>query len=351
MKNRLLPAALLLFVVGLAAARYLPGALPTSSDSDGAGSIAPTPSGASEERWVQGTGYVQPASELRRLVFKIDGVIGQCRAEVGSRVRAGDVLMVLDNREQEAAVALAESDLAVARAERAKVLSGSHPDEIAAAESRLAMLKEQVRHLGKELERSRRIFAGSAASEQDHEQARTNLAQKQFALGEADAALGRLRRLVRPEDRELAEAHVRQAEARLRLAEQRLRDTFLRAPCDGTVLEIFKRPGDGQRLIDPEPVLLFADLDHLRVRAEIDERYARRVRVGQEAVLFGRGLVEESFPGRIAAIKRVMGKKTVFSRAAAERRDLEVLEVLIDAGAGFTAPAGLPLDVKIRVHD
>jgi len=56
-------------------------------------------------REIQGIGYVEPATEVWRLVFKIDGVIETCAVEVGRRVKRGDLLMSLANREEAAAVA------------------------------------------------------------------------------------------------------------------------------------------------------------------------------------------------------------------------------------------------------
>ncbi len=45
-----------------------------------------------------------------------------------------------------------------------------------------------------------------------------------------------------------------------------------------------------------------------------------------------------------------MGDKTVFTRALAERKDLNVLQVLIDMGPHFCAPVELQVDVKIVVQ-
>jgi hypothetical protein len=46
-----------------------------------------------------------------------------------------------------------------------------------------------------------------------------------------------------------------------------------------------------------------------------------------------------------------MGDKTVFARDAADRKDLDTIEVLIDAPPNFRAPIGLQVDVDIRVSN
>jgi multidrug resistance efflux pump len=355
MKTRLLCSLLFVGVAGGAASWYLPQLLRDVSSEGREREAHPIAHPDSLEveaaQWVQGPGHVEPRSEVRRLVFKVDGVIEECRVEVGDRVRKGAVLMVLNNHEEEAAVAVAQRELALARAERAKAVSGSDPYELAAARARVDLLEEQVRHLRRERERTHQLFGKSAASDQEAQQARTNLAQREALLRNARAQLEHLKHIVRREDRQLADARVRRAEAQLAQARQRLKDTFLCAPCDGTVLEILKRQGEGQRLIDPEPVLLFGGTGRLRIRAEIDERHARDLRVGQRAIAFGRGLGKESFAGQVIAVRPIMGKKTAFSRSAAERKDLDVIQVLVEMDARFSAPLGLAVEVKIRVRD
>jgi HlyD family secretion protein len=241
-------------------------------------------------------------------------------------------------------------ELRLARAEREKVLAGINPFQVTAAESQVDLVKEQLRHLRKEMDRTSRLLGKAAVSEYESERTRTALVQQAAALRVAEAKHRFLTNFVRPEDRQLAETKVRLASARLELKRQRYRDTFLVAPSDGTVLEVLKREGEGAFLIDGEPMVIFGNLSRLRIRAEIDERYVREVRDGQRAVVFGRGLGKESFPGKVIAVRDIMGKRTMFSKAATERKDLDVVQVLIEMGKGFRAPVGLQVDVKLDIE-
>ena len=101
----------------------------------------------------------------------------------------------------------------------------------------------------------------------------------------------------------------------------------------------------------PEPVLVFGDLSQLRVRVEVDERFVHRLAVGQAALVFGRNLGDKKYPGRVVEIEKIMGDKTAFTRASSERKDLNVLEVVVEMGREFRAPAGLQVDVKIDGGD
>ena len=113
------------------------------------------------------------------------------------------------------------------------------------------------------------------------------------------------------------------------------------------MLEIFKREGEGARNLDP--VIVFGDESRAVVRAEIDERYVHRLEAGLAATVYGAGLGPRRTIGRVTTVKRLMGKKTVFTREAAERKDLDVLQVLIEMPADFVAPMGLQVDVDVAV--
>ncbi len=298
-------------------------------------------------RTIRGMGYAEPASEIRRLTFKVDGVIRECRVHLGQRVRAGETLAVLHNREEDAAVRVAEQELALAEAERARIFSGVNPHQIEAARRRIDRLQAQVQHAQACLARREELRSRNAVAEEDYEHWNSEVSQLGVAVQEAEAELAAYLNFVRPEDRALADAKVGLAEARLRMAEERLHDTILAAPSDGTVLEVIKREGEAVRVFDPQPVLLFADDTRLRVRAEIDERYVAEVAVGQAAVIHGRGLGRRRYAAVVSQVKGLMGPKTVFSGAAGERKDLDVLEIFLDLNEAITAPIGLQVDVDL----
>jgi multidrug resistance efflux pump len=300
---------------------------------------------------VDGIGYAEPASELRRLNLKVDGLIAGCPVAVGQRVEKGAPILHLDNEDEQAAVAVAQKELDQARAALRQLVAGVNPFRIEAAERERDRVSEQLVHAERLLKRRQALVSKQIASQQDLEDAETQVVQGKAALAGQEAELHHLRQYVRDEDRALAEANVELAQARLAAAEKRLRLTVLVAPFDGTLLELYKREGDCLRMGDPQPVALFGDVSRLRVRAEIDERYAQRVKAGQPAVVFGRNVGNREYSGRVAVVKPVMGDKTLFSHSSRERKDLQVVQVLIDMDPEFRTPVGLRVDVAIRVEE
>ena len=340
----------LMFVVaGGAFAFWVAGAIPPIGEKPQQSTtarrqIASTPT-------IRGVGYIEPVSEIRKLTFKVDGVIESCPIHVGQMVTVGTLLAALRNNDEQSAVAVAEQELAVAKADHDKLLSGVHPAELDAAKYRISALEVKLAFTKQRYSRELNLSTQKVNTKETMEEAFTELRETEEKLKEARADLNHLQTFVRAEDRVAAGARVKLAVANLASAKARFDDMFLRAPINGTVLEILKREGEAVRTYDPTPVLVFGDVSKLRVRAEFDERFVKDVRDNQKARLFGRGMRDRSVAGRVSIVKTIMGKKTVFSRESAERKDLEVLQVLIDPDEPLVdVPIGLKIDVELTVE-
>jgi Multidrug resistance efflux pump len=297
---------------------------------------------------IQGVGYIEPVCEIRRLSFKRTGVIGKCAVTVGQTVHKGAALMSLDSATEQMELAAAEAELKVARSERDKIMAGTNKFQIRAAESEVAAAESEAKLAGIELKRQERLSSERVGSVSEADRAESEAARRSAGLRRASANLEYLKNVVTVEDRAMAEAKVVLAESHVATARQRLNDCTLPAPIDGTVLELLHFPGERVSEFAPEPVLIFADLGHLRVRAEVDESYVLNVHLGQELTIFGRGLGSRRVSGNVTYIKSLMGKKTVFAHTATERKDLDVLQVFADLPGDFSAPIGLEVDFEIR---
>lgn len=317
----------------------------------GSPATSPARQSSAKVRIIQGIGYVEPRSEIRRLFCRTSGVVKRCRVAAGESARAGDVLLEMDDSTLRAEVELARRQFELVVADAANVKAGVNPQRILAMEQAVRRLREKHRHSAAEAERIRILRASRSVSDEDAAAAQSHSRQAEAELREAEAELEHLRKFVTLENRVLLEAKVRHAESQLRLAEERLAEAQVRAPFNGTVLKILKQPGEGVSQFVPEAVLLFGDINRLRIRAEIDERYVRLLRPGQRVAVFGGNVGGHEYAGRIATVEAVMGGKTVFGRAASERIDLDVVQCVIELDEDFRAPIGLQVEVRMTVAD
>lgn len=222
------------------------------------------------------------------------GRVAEVRFREGERVRAGDVVVRLEDREAQAAVTQARAAVseALARRDALRTVTGR------VAEEDLRRAQAAVNLAEQRLRRIEALAASGAATDDDLDQARS-LAEQARATLRASRSQVEAARAQGTESR-AAEAALERARATLEVAEARLEETRIRAPADGTVLARAVEPGDvvspGQALL----TLAWEGAPYLVM--EPDEKTLRLLRVGQEAIVSADAWPGQTFQARVAQV-------------------------------------------------
>lgn len=300
----------------------------------------------SAKETIHAVGYLEPREKLRRLAFQSYGVITEIHPKIGESVKAGDVIAQLNDGIERSALASAEAKLSMAEANRKLGLAGAHPSAIAAAEAAFASASEEERYRRHEVERMEGLADKRALSTADWDAAVFQSAFAASKAKEAAAFLEQMRNQVREEDSLLLDAEVIAARSEVAAAEEAVRQKQMIAPLAGTVAEIFLREGEAVSPSLYEPIILLAPAGAVDVRAEVDQNFAKDLRTGMVAQV--RVNKEREWKlGKVRAVKPIMGRKTVFSREATERMDIQIIEVWIELDKPLAAPLGAEVDVEI----
>ncbi|MFC3227134.1 HlyD family secretion protein [Marinibaculum pumilum] len=259
------------------------------------------------------------------LSSRIAGWIAEMPVDDGDRVRKGDVLAVIDQREArlklleiEAQAARIEAEEGRLAAER-RMADRQTESEVAEAEARLiaAEADHKVAQAALKLaqnahRRTRELHAKSVSSAARMDEARTaaelaaqeersthaDIASARAELAAAQAARERLLVL----DRELAVLQARRQElqAQREMVQLDVEDRVLRAAFDGVVDRTYMTPGEyvapGMRL------LRYHDPSRVWVDLNVKETEIRRFRVGSPARVTVDAYPDRSFEGRVSLI-------------------------------------------------
>jgi len=222
------------------------------------------------------------------------GRVAEVRFREGDRVKTGEVLVRLEDREALAAVSQARAAVVQAQARRdaMRTISGRVAEEdLRQAQSAVDLAEQRLR-------RVEALAASGATTADDLDQARTHAEQARARLrasrSQAEGA--------RNQGAELraVEAALEQARASLEAAEARLEQTRIRAPGDGVVLVRAVEPGD---VVSPGQALMtFAWEGAPYLVMEPDERTLRLLRPGQEAVVSADAWPGQTFRARVAQV-------------------------------------------------
>jgi len=251
---------------------------------------------------------------------KVGGRITHVLVHEGDRVEANQLLVVFDSAELEATLLQAQGRVEAARANLAKMVRGSRPEEIAEAraasegfrEAELAQARAELErgradeaNAERELGRTERLAAAAVVPQQELDNARDRyraekarvegyesaVAAAEGRLGAAKAISEKAQRGFRVEDIASARAELTLAEGQLKEAEARWAEREVRAPAAAVVETMDLRPGD--LLPSNSPVAQLLEADQLYLMVYVPETQIGGVAIGQCAQIS-----VDTFPGR-----------------------------------------------------
>ena len=294
-----------------------------------------------------GPGLVEPQSEEIRVSAQIGGRLASVLADEGDRVKAGQVLAIVDNRDYRARVESAEAEMGLREAERRRIVNGARTQERREAAAALAEAEAILENARAEQARRQNLLRERVVSRAEAEDAdraarvagaRVEAVRERVDLINADA---------REEDRARADADVSLARARLDEARAVYEKTFIRAPIDGVVLRRHRKAGESVSTQFDSPIITMADDRVRRVRVDVDEGDVGRLVVGQPAYVTADAFGERRFIGRVIRIGQLLGRKNVRTDEPTERVDTKVLETLVELEDGRELPLGLRVQAFI----
>lgn len=295
---------------------------------------------------VGGAALVEPAGErTSALGAPFAGLVLEVFHVEGDRVAKGDPLFRLDDRTYDAQRVVLEAAAASAKARLERLLALPRAEDIPPIEARVDAARTAVLDRRAALARLERAAGASPGviPEEDLDRARWSLAGAEKSVATAEADLVRAKQPAWAPDVAEARAALAQAEAAVEENRRNAARAVVRAPYDGTVLEMNVRAGEFATA-NRETLVLFGDLSSLRVRVDVDEESAPLVRGRPKAVAIVRGFPDRPVELEFVRTEPVVRPKRSLSGATNERVDTRVLQVLFRLG-----PSELPIYVGQQV--
>lgn len=224
--------------------------------------------------------------------------VARIMADLGDRVRKGDLLLLLDQREARLELERDEASLVAARKALDRALAVVEWNR--ANIDRARSVQEDARINAR---RYQELYAEGAVSASQRDSAQTAADVAAASLRAAEVELERDREAARN-----AEANVEQTKAAVDLVRKRLADTEVRAPIAGAVKKRLVALGESFK--EKTPLFILVSTDPLKMAGTVPERFAPEIRAGQTVQVRVEAFPERTFPGRVTRVSPAVDAET-----------------------------------------
>ncbi len=297
---------------------------------------------------IHATGFVEGATETIELRFEIPGRLESLSVREGDRIQSGQLIANLASDILTQRVIQAEADLALAMTQRTRLVNAARLETRRVAQAKVLVAEAEVKRLEDQALRIKRLFDKRAAADSEWSEAFYALETAKARLSEQQALAAEVEAPARNDDLEVASKQVEVASANLQHAQAMLNQTRLVSPIDGTILHVLKQTGEMVTDTDPEPVLILANLDTIRVRTYVEELHALNVTLGDSAQVKVDGLGDKTFSGKVVFCAPLLDQKQYRTHKPNEMLDVRTREVVIELKDARQLVVGLPVEVMIN---
>ncbi|MDH4982435.1 HlyD family efflux transporter periplasmic adaptor subunit [Hyphomicrobium sp. D-2] len=323
----------------------------SSGTETGSNKKAAVTAAAMRPTWAaSATGRVEPKSGEVRVTATTPGRIVTIPVALNDSVKSGDVLLRLDDEDAMTKVTAATAEEQVRVRERDEEEAVGLQLERRKAEDAVAEAKRAVFAAQQELDAAYIEARTKNGAETAVDNARTKLADTEKKL---DDELTKMSTVLNKGGMPLPtrlESALTISRTDVDAAELGVEHTRIRAPFDGTVLNVIAKEGEVAAPSPENTLVVFGDLTSMKVRAEVEERDAAKIRKGQRVVVRADAYPNQDFEGKVDSIAQSLSPPNIVSRGPRRPNDVEVLEVLVDLDGNPPLLTGMRVDVFFK-HD
>jgi len=279
--------------------------------------------------------------------FKVSGRIVDLPIQEGEWVEPGTLIAKLDTADYRQQLAMDEAAVRVQRRQLDLGLAGTRPQQLKVAQQTLADAKADLAQKQLDYTRAETMYREQVGPQVTRDQAETNLKRAQAVAKSAQEQYDQALEGTRKEQLAVDRAQLVQAVQRADLSRVYLDYTTLRAPTAGVIL--VRNAELGEVVAPNTPIVTVGDLDHVWLRAYVNETDLGRIHWGQAVTVRTDSYPGKTYPGNISFISS-KAEFTPKSVQTFQERVTLVYRIKIDLGnPNHELKPGMPADAEIQL--
>jgi multidrug efflux pump subunit AcrA (membrane-fusion protein) len=270
------------------------------------------------QRTIRVDGLLYPRQQAA-MAPKISAPVKKVHVQRGARVRAGQLLVELEDRDLAGAAAESRASFDLADATFETTANATVPQELQKAELDARTAKDALDAQQSVFENRQRLFKEGAIAQKDVNEAQVALSQARSQYETARKHDEDLRRFARDQEIKAATAQRNAAKGRNDAAQAQLAYARIESPIDGVVTDLPLYPGETAQA--GAPVVTIMDVSRVIARAHVSQSEAAELKLGDDANLIGPG--GAPIAGKVTFINPALdpASTTVEVQVEADNRD------------------------------
>ena len=288
-----------------------------------------TPPLSPYKSYIAGVGIVEPQSGNISLGLPVSRIVDQVLVKVGSKVKKGDVLLHLEDRDLQSSLKVQQAAYESALAKLQKLRSYPRSEDLVEAKANLEIAQNAAELAKKQQEMILDLPDPRSISQEEKNRRYAAFQQAQAQLQQAKANSDKIQSGTWKPDLEIARAEAEEAKARLNEIKDEIERNKIKSPIDGTVLQVRIRNGELPPLDTlHSPIIVLGNTDEFYLRVSINQLDIPYFNPDAHAVAFLQGDAKVEFPLEFVRVEPLLINKQNFTNEVTERLDTRVMQIL-----------------------
>lgn len=279
--------------------------------------------------YIYGAGIVEPSSENILIGAPVNRIVDKVLVTVGQKVRRGEILVLLEDRDLQADLSSRQVTYENAMAKLQKLEALPRSEDVTFSEAALALAQAELSNAKGQYEMVLALKDPRAVSQQEVSRRRSSYEQSYAKALQAKAELDKTKAGTWKPDLEIARLEVLEAKANIHRVLADIERTTIRSPIDATVLQIKIHKGEmpSSDTVN-SPMMIVGNTDELHLRVSINQFDSPYFEPESPAIAFlqrGRGT---EFGLEFVKMAPLLVNKQNTTNSVSEKVDTRVLQAI-----------------------
>lgn len=279
--------------------------------------------------YISGVGIVEPSSGNILIGTPLNRIVEKVYVTVGNKVKRGDPLFQLENRDLKADLLVKEMAHKSARAKLEKLEALPHPDDLTSAEAALKRAETELNQAKTQYEMVQNLSDPRAVSQEEKDRRKFNELHAQEKYKEAQSKFEKVKSGSWKPDLEIAHYEAMYAKANVEAIKTDIQRTVIRSPIDGTVLQVNIHAGEFTISGNTRtPIMIIGATDEMFLRVSINQLEVPYFNNKAPAVAFLQGDASIKIPLEFVRVEPFLVAKEDITNEINEKVDTHIFQII-----------------------